>query len=86
VSSVLSTYKASLEKRAREASPGLGWYLAVSKASIPWVVAMIPAIVVAWLGIAPFWVVVVLWAIPMASWIFVQVAMIAEISRSRGQR
>ncbi len=64
----------------------IGWYGAITKASLPWIAAMLPAILVSALTRAPFWVVLVFWAIPMAIWLFVQFTMLAEISRVRRER
>ena len=79
-------YHSRLEQQARDASPGLGWFNAITKASLPWVLAMLPAIAVGALTSAPFWVELLFWAVPMAIWLFVQFTMLAEISRVLKER
>jgi hypothetical protein len=79
-------YHSRLEQRARDAAPGLGWYFAITKASLPWVVTMLPVIAVAALTSAPFWVVLAFWAVPMVGWLFVQFTMLSEIARIRRER
>jgi len=79
-------YQSRLEERVRTATPGWGWYTSISKASLPWVPAFMPAIAVEAFTPAPFWLVLALCAVPMLIWLFVQFTMLAEINRVRKER
>ena len=74
-------YHSHLEERVRSAAPGWGWYTAIFWASLPWVLALVPAIAVEAFTSAPFWLVLIFWAVPMLIWLFVQFTMLAEIGR-----
>jgi hypothetical protein len=79
-------YHSSLEQRVRDASPGFGWLNAIMFASLPWVLAFLPAIAVGAFTSAPFWLELLLWAVPMVIWLFVQLTMLAEIARIQRER
>ena len=79
-------YHSRLEQRVRDAAPGLGWYSAITKASLPWVITMLPPIAVAALTSAPFWLVRAFWAVPFVCWLFAQFTMLSEIVRIRRER
>ena len=79
-------YHSHLEELARSAAPGWGWWSAIFWASLPWIPAFLPALVVETFTSAPFWLVLIFWAVPMLIWLFVQLTMLAEISRMMRER
>jgi hypothetical protein len=83
---VFSNYRERLQQRARSASPGMGWYSEITRVSLPWVLAIIPAIVVGALTSAPLWLLITMWALPFVGWLFVQFTFLAEMIRAQKER
>jgi len=83
---LLLRYQSQLEQQVRDAAPWSGWQAAITKASLPWGIASLPAILILTLTSVQFWVVAALLVVPFLGLLFVQLTMLAQIVRLRRDR